>query len=231
MNGFEEMLNDIFNVAELSTASMLPSSAVAALSESVSNSCAAATSATTTGINLPTTATGIDYGWRVSTHTTMPMHGECVYQEKDDDECDYFDIVDVFFQGPKTTILWADGTHTTVSYYQEDGTSYSRLDGLAMCLLKRYFENMTVGNESYREAMKSIVPRVFFDPEEAKKLIAGYYQTGKITENQQKSLLKRPPKIEKEFCDSVLRGRSPKKALNYAVDCFVEKMIGQAKSA
>lgn len=231
MNGFEEMLNDIFNSEKLSTISMMPSEVTMASS---SGNMEGYTTSTSSGINLPASSTG-DLGWSnvsVPPYTTLTIHDAMACQEKDnDDECDYFDIVDVFFQDQKTTILWADGTHTTVGYYQEDGTSYSRLDGLAMCLLKRYFEKMTVGNESYREAMKSIVPNVFFDPEEAKKLIAEYYQAGKITAKQQKTLLKRLSKMEKEFCTSVLRGKSPNKALKYVVDCFVEKISNRSKSA
>lgn len=58
----------------------------------------------------------------------------------------------VIFSGPATTILWVDGTKTTVKCQAED--VWSDEVGIAMCCLKRTLSNKGNFNNIFREAMK-----------------------------------------------------------------------------
>lgn len=58
----------------------------------------------------------------------------------------------VIFSGPATTILWKDGTKTTVKCSDED--SWSDDVGIAMCYLKKMLSNKGNYNNIFREAMK-----------------------------------------------------------------------------
>lgn len=58
----------------------------------------------------------------------------------------------VIFSGPATTILWIDGTKTTVKCQAED--IWSDEVGIAMCCLKRTLGNKGNFNNIFREAMK-----------------------------------------------------------------------------
>lgn len=58
----------------------------------------------------------------------------------------------VIFNGPATTILWKDGTKTTVKCQKED--VWSDEVGIAMCCLKRVLGNEGNFNNIFREAMK-----------------------------------------------------------------------------
>jgi len=58
----------------------------------------------------------------------------------------------VIFCGPATTILWTDGTKTTVRCSSED--VWSDEVGIAMCYLKKAFGNKGNFNNIFREAMK-----------------------------------------------------------------------------
>lgn len=61
----------------------------------------------------------------------------------------------VHFSGPATTILWTDGTKTTVKCQSED--VWSDEVGIAMCYLKKMFGNQGNFNNIFREAMKVAV--------------------------------------------------------------------------
>ena len=58
----------------------------------------------------------------------------------------------VIFSGPATTILWWDGTKTTVKCQSED--VWSDEVGIGMCYLKKMFGNKGNFNNIFREAMK-----------------------------------------------------------------------------
>ena len=58
----------------------------------------------------------------------------------------------VIFNGPATTILWTDGTKTTVKCQAED--VWSDEVGIAMCCLKRILGNEGNFNNIFRKAMK-----------------------------------------------------------------------------
>lgn len=61
----------------------------------------------------------------------------------------------VIFSGPATTILWMDGTKTTVKCQKED--VWSDEVGIAMCYLKKLLGNEGNYNNIFREAMKVAV--------------------------------------------------------------------------
>lgn len=58
----------------------------------------------------------------------------------------------VIFSGTATTILWKDGTKTTVKCSRED--AWSDDVGIAMCYLKKMLGNKGNFNNIFREAMK-----------------------------------------------------------------------------
>jgi hypothetical protein len=58
----------------------------------------------------------------------------------------------VIFSGPATTILWKDGTKTTVKCSSED--VWDDDVGIAMCYLKKILGNKGNFNNIFREAMK-----------------------------------------------------------------------------
>lgn len=58
----------------------------------------------------------------------------------------------VIFSGPATTILWKDGTKTTVKCSSED--VWADDVGIAMCYLKKMLGNKGNYNNIFREAMK-----------------------------------------------------------------------------
>ena len=120
----------------------------------------------------------------------------------------------IIYQGNKTTILWDDGTHTTVGWMEGDSQPYSRLSGLAMCLLKRHFE---LPDLSYRETIKHVFPSALFEPEEVKKLLGQMLEQEQITQEEYKWMGKRIPKIEQAYLDIIRKE-----------DCCVEKAIKKA---
>ena len=61
----------------------------------------------------------------------------------------------VHFSGPATTILWTDGTKTTVKCQSED--VWSDEVGIAMCYLKKLLGNEGNYNNIFREAIKVAV--------------------------------------------------------------------------
>lgn len=64
----------------------------------------------------------------------------------------------VIFSGPATTILWKDGTKTTVKCQDED--VWDDEVGIAMCYLKKLLGNKGNFNNIFREAMKVADVRV-----------------------------------------------------------------------
>lgn len=58
----------------------------------------------------------------------------------------------VIFSGPATTILWTDGTKTTVRCQAPD--DWTPDVGIAMCYLKKIFGNQGNFNNIFREARK-----------------------------------------------------------------------------
>ena len=60
----------------------------------------------------------------------------------------------VIFSGPATTILWKDGTKTTVKCQDED--VWDDEVGIAMCYLKKLLGNKGNFNNIFREAMKVV---------------------------------------------------------------------------
>ena len=66
----------------------------------------------------------------------------------------WFDLAPkkVIFSGPATTILWKDGTKTTVKCQDED--VWADDVGIAMCYLKKMLGNKGNFNNIFRQAMK-----------------------------------------------------------------------------
>lgn len=60
----------------------------------------------------------------------------------------------VIFSGPATTILWKDGTKTTVKCQGDD--VFNSETGIALCYLKKMLGNKGNYNNIFREAMKVI---------------------------------------------------------------------------
>ena len=58
----------------------------------------------------------------------------------------------VIFSGPATTILWKDGTKTTVKCQGDD--VFNHETGIALCYLKKMLGNKGNYNNIFREAMK-----------------------------------------------------------------------------
>jgi hypothetical protein len=73
----------------------------------------------------------------------------------------------VIFSGPATTILWKDGTKTTVKCQDED--VWDEEVGIAMCYLKKLLGNKGNFNNIFREAMKVAVVK----PTKEKDLVYG----------------------------------------------------------
>ena len=61
----------------------------------------------------------------------------------------------VIFSGPATTILWTDGTKTTVKCQGDD--VFDKETGIALCYLKKMLGNQGNYNNIFREAMKLAV--------------------------------------------------------------------------
>lgn len=64
----------------------------------------------------------------------------------------------VIFSGPATTILWKDGTKTTVKCQGDD--VFNSETGIALCYLKKMLGNKGNYNNIFREAMKVAESRV-----------------------------------------------------------------------
>ncbi len=60
----------------------------------------------------------------------------------------------VIFSGPATTILWTDGTKTTVKCQGDD--VFDKETGIALCYLKKMLGNKGNYNNIFREAMKVV---------------------------------------------------------------------------
>lgn len=120
----------------------------------------------------------------------------------------------IIFRQNRTTVLWADGSHTTVGYMKEDSQPYSRITGLAMCLLKRHFESSEL---SYRETIKYVFPSALFEPEEVKQIMKDMVQDGKMTEKEYQWLAGKMAKIERRYLD-ILKAK----------DCSVQRAMKDA---
>lgn len=59
------------------------------------------------------------------------------------------EIKKVHFSGPATTVIWSDGTKTTVMC--QEGDIYSEETGLALCIAKKAFGNMPNFNNIFRK--------------------------------------------------------------------------------
>ena len=59
------------------------------------------------------------------------------------------EIKKVKFNGPATIVFWADGTKTVVKC--QDGDDYSEEVGLAMCIVKKAFGNMSKYNDIFKK--------------------------------------------------------------------------------
>ena len=59
------------------------------------------------------------------------------------------EIKNVKFNGPATIVFWADGTKTVVKC--QDGDDYSKEVGLAMCIVKKAFGNMSKYNDIFKK--------------------------------------------------------------------------------
>lgn len=59
------------------------------------------------------------------------------------------EIKKVHFSGPATTVIWTDGTKTTVMC--QDGDIYSEESGLALCIAKKAYGNMPNFNNIFRK--------------------------------------------------------------------------------
>lgn len=61
-------------------------------------------------------------------------------------------IKNVYFNKPVTVVLWEDGTKTIVRY--QDGDTYSRETGLALCMAKKAMGN----NGKFNDIFKKWIP-------------------------------------------------------------------------
>lgn len=59
------------------------------------------------------------------------------------------DIKKVIFNDPATIVYWSDNTRTVVKC--QDGDTYSKEQGLAMCIAKKYFGNKGNFNEVFKK--------------------------------------------------------------------------------
>ena len=59
------------------------------------------------------------------------------------------EIKNVKFNGPATIVFWADGTKTVVKC--QNGDNYSEEVGLAMCIVKKAFGNMSKYNDIFKK--------------------------------------------------------------------------------
>jgi hypothetical protein len=59
-----------------------------------------------------------------------------------------YGIKKVIFHDPATIVLWEDGTKTVVKC--QEGDTYSKEIGLAMCMLKKYMGNKGNFNEVFK---------------------------------------------------------------------------------
>lgn len=59
------------------------------------------------------------------------------------------EIKNVKFNGPATIVFWTDGTKTVVKC--QDGDDYSEEVGLAMCIVKKAFGNMSKHNDIFKK--------------------------------------------------------------------------------
>lgn len=58
-------------------------------------------------------------------------------------------IQDVVYNGPATIVFWSDGMKTVVKC--QDGDTYSKELGLAMCIAKRFFGNTGLFNDIFKK--------------------------------------------------------------------------------
>ena len=92
------------------------------------------------------------------------------------------EIEKVHFSGPATTVIWADGTKTTVKC--QDGDIYSEETGMALCISKKAFGNMPNFNNifkkhipencSYTKWAKLLMDRVEADNRKTKAVETAY---------------------------------------------------------
>ena len=61
-------------------------------------------------------------------------------------------IKDVIFNNPATIVLWKDGTKTVVKC--QDGDTYNKELGLAMCIIKKCCDNKGNYNDVFNEWIK-----------------------------------------------------------------------------
>lgn len=71
------------------------------------------------------------------------------------------EIKDVIFNDPATIVLWADGSKTIVKC--QEGDTYSRETGLALCIAKKCLGNKGNFNEVFKKFIEG------YDPRENKK--------------------------------------------------------------
>lgn len=61
-------------------------------------------------------------------------------------------IKDVIFNDPATIVLWEDGTKTIVKC--QDGDTFDKEKGLALCIAKKYFDNKGNFNDVFKMFIK-----------------------------------------------------------------------------
>lgn len=66
------------------------------------------------------------------------------------------EIKDVIFNNPATIVLWKDGTKTVVKC--QEGDTYSKELGLAMCISKKYLGNKGNFNEVFKKWIPDETP-------------------------------------------------------------------------
>lgn len=64
-------------------------------------------------------------------------------------ECCMYGIKKVIYNNPATIILWKDGTKTVVKV--QNGDTYSKELGFAMCVSKKYFGNQSNFNNVFKK--------------------------------------------------------------------------------
>lgn len=87
-------------------------------------------------------------GYIVGSPFTRSTRGSHIYIQNKRSK----DIKDVIFNDPATIVLWEDGTKTIVKC--QDGDTFDKEKGLALCIAKKYFDNKGNFNDVFKMFIK-----------------------------------------------------------------------------
>jgi hypothetical protein len=97
------------------------------------------------GNAIPVELTRIEYN-----RTDFPTFELLAFGEFDLDKCNMIPAIErVIFNDPATVVKWRDGTKTIVKC--QDGDTYSKETGLALCIAKKALGNTGKYNEIFRQ--------------------------------------------------------------------------------